>query len=152
METIFEIQMGEMAVGKGGDILAASGIGSCVAVTLYDAKCKIGALAHAMLPSRRLRDKPPDARYVDMAIDAMLEKMQAQGARKEDMEAKLVGGSNMFAAFEPNESIGKKNIASAKEGLKKHGIPVAGECVGGSQGRSVEFSIATGIVTVKTKF
>ena len=48
--------------------------------------------------------------------------------------------------------IGEDNISYAREKLKKLGILVVGECVGGSQGRSVEFSLSSGIVTVKTKF
>ena len=35
---------------------------------------------------------------------------------------------------------------------KEEGIKVIGESVGGSIGRSVEFSVSSGIVTVKTKF
>jgi len=56
----------------------------------------------------------------------------------------------MFSAFESD--FGKENVSRAKEKLKKAGIAIVGECVGGSQGRSVEFSVTTGIVTVKTKF
>jgi len=56
----------------------------------------------------------------------------------------------MFSAFESD--IGKDNVSSAKEKLKKEGIKIVGEVVGGSQGRSVEFSVASGIVTVKVKF
>ncbi|ODS34521.1 MAG: chemotaxis protein, partial [Candidatus Scalindua rubra] len=63
------------------------------------------------------------------------------------MEAKLIGGANMFTAFKSN--IGKETVLSAKEKLKKEGVNLIGEVVGGSQGRSVEFCIASGIVTVK---
>ncbi|MFB0524815.1 MAG: chemotaxis protein CheD, partial [Phycisphaerae bacterium] len=65
-------------------------------------------------------------------------------------EAKLIGGANMFPSF--NSDIGKDNVSSAKEKLKKERIKIVGECVGGSQGRSVEFSPTTGVVTVKIKF
>jgi len=36
--------------------------------------------------------------------------------------------------------------------MVKEGIALVGECVGGSQGRSVEFSVASGVVTVRTGF
>jgi len=156
--------MGEIKVAKGEDNLIASGIGSCVIVTLYDPKNKIGALAHTMLPARRLsfvaRDPKyerrkttpgsPDTRYGDTAIDEMLKRMQAQGAHRQNIEAKLIGGANMFSAFQSD--IGQENVSYAKKKLKSQGVRLVGEAVGGSQGRSVEFSLTSGIVTVKTKF
>ena len=150
-DTTAEVHMGEWVVTANGNTLAASGIGSCVVVTLYDPQRKIGALAHAMLP-------PPlhphghdsrDAKYTDVALDQMIAEMLARGANKHNIEAKLVGGANMFAGFKAR--IGDDNASSAREKLKKEGITLAGECVGGSQGRSVEFCISTGLVTVKTR-
>ena len=156
--------MGEIEVAKGDDSLIASGIGSCLAITFYDPRQKVGALAHTMLPARRMSSEgrspkderrqnnpgSPDTRYADTAIDEMLKRIEAQGAKSENLEAKIIGGANMFSAFV--SAIGENNISYAREKLKKVGIPVVGECVGGSQGRSVEFSVASGIVTVKTKF
>ena len=158
-----EVEMGDIAVTKGEDNLVASGIGSCLVITLYDPKQKIGALAHTMLYAHRLSSEvrnskderrkvnpeSPDTKYADIAIDEMLKRLQALGAKRENIEAKLIGGANMFSAFESD--IGKESVSSSKNKLKKEGIVIVGECVGGSQGRSVELSIATGIVTVKTK-
>lgn len=154
-----EVKMGNSAVTRrSSDNLTASGIGSCLVITLYDPKRKVGALAHAMLPSNSparderqgAMDKRRDAMYVGVAIDEMLKKIKAFGAKREDLEAKLIGGANMFAAFKSD--IGKQNVLSAKEKLKKEGIKLVGEAVGGSIGRSVEFCVASGIVTVKKKF
>ena len=159
-----EVEMGDIAVAKGEDNLVASGIGSCLVITLYNPKHKIGALAHTMLYTHRLSSEVrsskderrktntelPDTKYADTAIDEMLKRIETLGAKRENIEAKLIGGANMFSAFESD--FGKENVSRAKEKLKKEGIAIVGECVGGSQGRSVEFSVATGIVTVKTKF
>jgi len=155
--------MGKIEIAKGEDNLVASGIGSCLVITFYDPKQKVGGLAHTMLPARRMsgesRDlkferransESPDTRYADTAIDEMLDKLLARGAKRENLEAKLIGGANMFSSFV--SKIGEENIAYAKEKLKRTGISIVGECIGGSQGRSVEFSAASGIVTVKTKF
>lgn len=147
-----EVNIGNVVVTKNGDLLIASGIGSCLIITLYDPKYRIGALAHAMLPSSLsvVNPEPQDTKYVNVAIEEMLKRMEPQSAKREDLEAKLVGGANMFSSFASD--IGKQNILSAKDKLKKEGITIVGECVGGSQGRSVEFSPTTGIVTVKIKF
>ena len=80
----------------------------------------------------------------------MIEGMRARGSARQDIEAKLIGGANMFSAF--SSDIGMENVTAAKEKLKAEGIKFVGECVGGSQGRSIEFALDTGIVTVKLKF
>lgn len=144
-----EVKMGRIAVTSGQDNLVASGIGSCLIITLYDPKLKVGALAHAMLSSG-ISDPAPDTKYIDVSIDEMLKRMESLGAKKENLEAKLIGGANMFSAFK--SEIGRQNVLCAKEKLKEKGIRLVGEVVGGSQGRSVDFSVAFGIVTVKTKF
>ena len=172
--------MGDVAVIEGPHNLITSGVGSCLVVTLYDPKRQIGALAHTMLPlsptqntgyethifdnlppetlpgrqacqlAEQVSAKVKDMKYINVAIDEMLQRMQTQGAKREDLEAKLIGGANMFPSFDSD--IGKDNLLSAKEKLKAEGIRIVGECVGGSQGRSVEFSPTTGVVTVKIKF
>ena len=146
-----EVHIGHVAVSEDSERLIASGVGSCVVVTLYDPNRRIGAMAHAILPSAsRTRGDGPDTRHVDMAIDAMLKDLLARGASKQDLEAKIVGGANMFADFESD--IGQKNVAGAKAKLEAEGIRLVGESVGGSIGRSVEFSPVSGIMTVKVKF
>ena len=151
-----DVKIAEVAIAKDSDNLSASGIGSCLAIILYDPKLKLGALAHAMLPPHgsasyaTATDGTRDTKYVDVAIDEMLTKMLSRGAKREDLEAKLVGGANMFPAFKSD--IGNENVLCAEEKLKREGIKMIGEAVGGSQGRSVEFSVSSGIVTVKIKF
>ena len=176
-----EVHMGHIAVIEGSHNLITSGVGSCLVITLYDPKLQIGALAHTMVPSSAKRDtqyhqrasahisleastvaqacavaervstEAEDTKYVDVAIDKMLKGLEANGSKREDLEAKLIGGANMFSSIISND-IGKDNILSAREKLQAEGIKIVGECVGGSQGRSVEFSPTTGVVAVKVKF
>ena len=157
-----EVKMGEIAIAGAEDILTATGVGSCIVITLWDPLLKIGTLAHAMLSSQNKGQKKreevlqhvkfvnPDNRYVHSATNEMLKKMESQGVKRENIEAKIIGGANMFSAF--RSYIGSENVLSAKSKLKEEGIKIIGECIGGSQGRSVEFSISSGVVTVKTKF
>ena len=172
--------MGDVALIERPHNLITFGVGSCLVITLYDPKRQIGALAHTMLPSsptqntehethlpgslssatasaqqaclvaEQVSTKVKDTKYIDVAIDEVLERMESKGARRKDLEAKLIGGANMFPSFDSN--IGKDNISSAKDKLQREGIRIVGECVGGSQGRSVEFSPTSGVVTVKIKF
>ena len=81
-----EVKMGDIAVADRENNLITLGIGSCLVITLYDPKLRIGACAHAMLPaynsspvackssnnSGKARDKVQDRRYVDAAIDEIV--------------------------------------------------------------------------------
>jgi chemotaxis protein CheD len=176
-----EVRMREAAIAPGNYNIVTSGVGSCLVITLYDHKLRIGALAHTMLPSKARYDtdyekslsasslvgasssgqrcmvaertsvKAEDAKYIDVAIDKMLRGLYAKGAKREDLEAKLIGGAKMFPSL-MSDDIGKANVLSARDKLKNEGVRIVGECVGGTQGRSVEFSPTTGVVAVKTKF
>ena len=52
----------------------------------------------------------------------------------------------------PDATFINNTILAAREKLLKEGIKIIAESVGGNQGRSVEFSLDTGIVTVRIKF
>ncbi len=146
----FEVKMGDVMATNNTDNLVASAIGSCLMISLYDPKRKIGALAHTMLAHQPTDEEGRDTKYVHCAIEEMLERMLALGARREELEAKLAGGANLFTAFDAD--IGKENVLSAKGKLKKEGVKLVGESVGGSIGISVEFSATSGVLTVKIKF
>jgi chemotaxis protein CheD len=76
--------------------------------------------------------------------------MVERGANYTDVEAKIAGGSDMFAFESFGDGVGQRNVAAAKEELEKLGVPLEGEDVGGEHGRTVEFTPATGRLVVKT--
>ena len=145
-----EVEIAHSKIARDPDNLIARGLGSCVVVILYDPKLKIGALSHAVLPHHKNQEYNNPARFVDTAIDDMLHKMIALGCTRRNIEAKIVGGANMFPDVE--SSIGKDNVLSAREKLKKEGIKITGEATSGTVGRSIEFSTKTGLATVKMMF
>lgn len=145
------VGIAEIKTARDPDRLTAFGLGSCVGVALYDRASKIGGLAHAMLPSSRFHsDAPIPGKFADTAIDSLLKALLEEGADLAGLEAKLVGGANMFAAI-VNQAvpIGMRNVTAAREKLMEKGIPVTGEEVGGTQGRTVVFSLADGKIEVR---
>ena len=56
------------------------------------------------------------------------------------LTAKLAGGANMFNGSGPLQ-IGDANAEAVAAALKEAGIPVAGQDVGGTRGRRVEFRL-----------
>ena len=149
---IIDISMSDMKVAKNDGVLRSSGIGSCVVITLFDPVVRVGALAHPMLAKNISDTTDHSLRFVDKAIDAMISALERMGARKSQLEAKIVGGANMFKVFDKNpDSIGLQNAEVAKKKLDKEGIKIVANDTGGNVGRSVVFDLKTGLVEVKTK-
>jgi len=151
MQNKIEVTMGRGAVTRAPHIILSSGLGSCVVVTLYDAERKMGGLAHIMLPdSNSLNGYHPPYQFADTAIATLIKELRTMRATPQGMVAKLVGGAKMFlSSDDSNPGIGGQNIISVKCILKRKRIPVIGENTGGNYGRSVEFYLDSGKVTVK---
>lgn len=147
-----QVGMGEGAVTRAPHIVSSEGLGSCLAVALYDARGKIGGLAHIMLPDSLCLNGRNASPYqcADMAIATLLEGMRNMAARQEDIVARLAGGAQMFSLNDDvKSSIGEQNILSVKQLLKSQGIPLVGENTGGQYGRSVEFRLDSGKLIVR---
>lgn len=148
------VEMGKLAVARAPYILRAIGLGSCVAVVLYDQESKIGGLAHVVFPFRKKSLKSIDStKYTDIAINTMVYEMEQTGARLNSVKAKVFGGANMFPDIitaNTHMDIGKQNIRAVRNELKLHNIEIIVEEVGGYRGRTVSFDTSDGSVEVKT--
>ena len=151
VESDLAVGIAEFKSAVGSGRLLAYGLGSCVGITLYDRAKKIGGLAHVMLPSSRMHSRVSvPGKYVDTAVTALLEELARQGADLARLEAKLVGGANMFISITQQAvPIGMRNVAAAREQLGARGIKIKVEDVGGSQGRTVFFTLADGKIEVR---
>ena len=147
------VRVGELMVTEAPARLAAVALGSCVAIILYDQTAKLGGLAHVLLPSQgmsRVRGEP--GRFAQTAVPALMEQLIARGAKSPAIAARLVGGASMFVSLTPPGTIqmGERNVVAAREALHRHGIRLVGEAVGGDYGRTVDFDLGTGSVTVSS--
>lgn len=147
------VRLGLTAVTNTGETLAALGLGSCVAVLLHDPVARVGGLAHVLLPSRSLsRDRGNPGRAADTAIPALTQQMCECGASPQRIVARLVGGASMFADLlaAGTVHIGERNVVACRLALRKEGIPIVAEAVGGQGSRSVWFDVDHGTVTVRS--
>lgn len=145
------IGIAELRIARAPTILKAFGLGSCLAITLYDPVERIGGLAHSLLPQARARDpQDPPAKCVDTAIHLMIDELAQAGADATRLQARIAGGANVFEAGEVTllNSVGMRNARSARETLAALGIPLVGAEVGGNRNRSVEFHLASGQLLV----
>lgn len=152
---VTEIQVGiaELKVAGQPHRLITLGLGSCVGVTLYDPVTKVGGLLHIMLPdSTQFNNVTKPAKFADLGIPLLVSEVLRKGGRAGNLQAKLAGGAQMFSGL--NEkfvlNIGERNITMARQTLKRLGIKILAEEVGGNRGRTMILDTATGQVFIRT--
>jgi chemotaxis protein CheD len=147
------VKVAEWAVERGNRVLVTLGLGSCVAIMLHDPEARMGGMAHILLPSKSLaRDETNPAKFPETAVPLLVERLMALGATRPRLVAKLAGGASMFAQLMSPGTLqmGERNLVAAHEALRRHGISVQAEAVGGERGRSVRFHVRDGRVEIRS--
>lgn len=153
MSERLRVGIAEIKFGRAPEVLVTYGLGSCLSITLYDPRTRTGAMAHTLLPTPRPgQAETRPGKFVVSAVAAMLAELPALGAAPGNLEAKLVGGANMFEslALAKGDLIGERNAQAAREILAKLGVPLAAEDTGGNFGRTAELLLETGEVRVRS--
>ena len=75
-------------------------------------------------------------------------KLDLKGSSKSDIQCKIVGGGQMY---KDNMNIGFDNIQEAKLILKREGISLIAEDVGGNESRSIMSFEGDGSIFIKKK-
>lgn len=134
------VRIGEVKVAAAGAVLYTIGLGSCVAIALYDPREHIGGLAHAMLPEPgNGRRSTPPGRFATTAVGELLAQLEQAGAAPRRLRARLAGGASMFRDLLEGEGLrlGRRNVDAARQALHAAGVPLDAEDVFGTYGRSV---------------
>ena len=121
-------------------------LGSCIGICLYDPLIKLAALVHVMLPLNMETGRKSPMKYADTGIRETLRQMEGRGAKRARIVAKIAGGARMFDVPGNGSlgNIGQRNIESVHMTLKREGIRLLREDVGGTVARTLEFDAATG--------
>lgn len=133
------------------DTLFVYGIGSTLAVILYDEGVKVGGMLHFMFPNAAASSPKTDdypSMYADLGIPKLVKSCIELGGRQNALYAKLVGGAIMLGKGVA-QCVSDGNISAARKILSKMGINVIAENTGGHQMRTVRLDIATGKVYLK---
>jgi chemotaxis protein CheD len=147
------VRVADLRVGAKEDVLLTIGLGSCVAIVLYDVAAKVGGLAHVLLPSQALSRKDDNqAKFPQTAVPRLLELMGQRGANTRRVTARLVGGASMFASLAAPGTIqmGERNSVACRQVLIQHGVPIVGQATGGDYGRTVRLWVADGRVEISS--
>ncbi len=131
-------------------------LGSCVAVTMFSPRCRVGSLCHSMLPSCRNENPCTGGCQDGTALCGLRHPADAGVVRKagdwaREIVVKVFGGSDMFSGPQGNEhkGIGRQNIDMALTIIEKEGLRLAASDVGGPRGRKIIFKSYSGEVFLK---
>lgn len=124
-------------------------LGSCVAACIWDPARRVGGANHYLLPYW-VGNGFSSARFGNVAVHDLVERLLRLGSRKSDLQAKVFGGACVIDAFAGRgEHLGTKNVEMGLKALRHEGIPVVAEDVGGRRGRRIVFHTDTGVALVK---
>ncbi len=146
------VGIAQMQICHAPEQLVCLGLGSCVAVILYDPIVRTGGIVHVLLPhAPAICDR--EEKYADTGTRKLVREMNGHGAFRERMVAKLIGGAQMFPALNlAIANIGRENSMAVRNTLREYRIRIVAEDLEGNRGRSAYFDSATGQVTIKTAF
>lgn len=124
-------------------------LGSCVATCLYDPEAHVGGMNHFLLsePPASTPGIQIDEHYGVYLMELLVNEMLGKGARKQRLKAHLYGGANVNRNM---MRIGSMNADFAREFLRREGIALMREDLGGTQARRVDFRPASGQVRLRT--
>lgn len=144
------LQPGEMYFAK-GSVRISTLLGSCVSVSCWHPKHKVGGLSHFLLPDAGIgNDANQGCRYANSGFELMLSEIRKQGLNNKEFEFKLFGGGCMpKPAGAAHLQIGSKNVAAAKQLLTLHQLTIAAEHTGGVGYRRLMFDVWSGQVWLK---
>ena len=134
--TDHHVRISNFAVARWEGRLMTIGLGSCVAIALYDTAHRVAGLAHVLLPDPSVaRDAANPARFASTAVPLLVREMRALGGR-------LLGAGGA--------QMGARNVVAARAALEKAGIALVGAETGGASGRSVTLDVATGRFSIRS--
>jgi chemotaxis protein CheD len=141
------VGLGELAVARAdtpdGPQLVAYGLGSCVAICLFEARSGVAGMAHVVLPGESPHGEP-NARFARNALAALREAMVKIGgpADLRRYQARIAGGAQVLVISGGGSlpRVGDRNVESVRDELVRAAIPLLGEHVGGGKGRTVWFN------------
>jgi chemotaxis protein CheD len=159
------LQIGEFYFG-GGRTKIRTLLGSCVSITMWHPRLKIGGMCHYLLPRRGVTEgalAAPEGNYAEGAMQLFVRELRQSGTRPEDYVVKLFGGGSMFVDASDTQrtftetaalrtdvrDVSIRNVSAGRELLAKHGFNISAEHTGGYGSRVLVFELWSGDVWIR---
>lgn len=148
---LISLMPGEFHAGR-GETGYTTLLGSCVAACIWDTEQGIGGMNHFLLPASGDIDPVQSgwnkaARYGDLAMELLINKLIVLGARRTSLAAKLFGGGAVLSGS--RSLVGARNAEFAQRYLELEKIRLAAHDLGGNVGRQIYFFPANGEAFVR---
>lgn len=141
--------IGEMVISSDANAqLVAYGLGSCIALAVWDPRARVGGLAHFMLPSGPISDGSP-VKFIDTGLDTFLRSLEARGALLSRSILKSAGAAAMLTVG-GGLAIGKRNEAAMQAALSDRGLRLSASALGGNAGRTVQLGVGDGRFLIRS--
>jgi chemotaxis protein CheD len=149
------VGMGELVVSRDpSDVIACIGLGSCIAMCIWDPVARMGGVAHMLLPTSRSNAEMmgSPAKYITNGVPNLINRMIKSGSSRHNLIIKITGGARMLNIPGENNilDIGQRNIIEVRAVMKRENIPLIAEDVGGTSGRSMQLFMDTGRIMVRS--
>lgn len=133
------------------DVIVTYSLGSCLGVTAYDPKTRIGGMVHCLLPSSVAAKDKARARpymFVNTGVAMMVRKLVESGADKRRLVFKAAGGANMRS--DDFFLTGARNFEALEKLLDRNKVTLAAKDVGGTVPRTMFLYLDTGRVVIRS--
>lgn len=149
------LQPGELYLAREPAIIRTI-LGSCIGITFWSAKLRVGALCHPLMPvcptdltaEKRL---VIGCHYVDFSVRQLSWQFDQLDVSRSELQVKIFGGADMMSngSKRPAPSaIGRQNSETAIEVLEAEGFKIIASSLGGTLGRNLQFHTGTGEVVL----
>ncbi len=119
-------------------------LGSCVSITMFNSRLRIGAICHAVLPiSKNSTTLQEVSKYVDSSIFYMLKVLESVGVQRLEIVVKMFGSSEIIqnrVTGNNFKSVGRQNIEIVKQIINTEQLNLIASNVGGEFGRKILFN------------
>jgi chemotaxis protein CheD len=138
--TVTLLHPGDVACGDAGDRLETL-LGSCVAVVLTDPRRTIGAMCHIVHAGAG-----SGTAHAGPAIDRLYAHLLKRAIQPRFCEAYVYGGGNMFPQLVQRQAghVGTRNIDVVLERLRRDGVRIVHQDVGGTAYRRLRWTVGPG--------
>lgn len=147
----YVVGIADMKQARASGTLITYALGSCIGICIYDPAIKLGSMIHIMLPQAPDNKVDNIYKYADTGIAETIRKMEAFGAVRNRMTAKIAGGAKMFDI--PDSSvlgnIGDRNGMAVKKILQEQRVNLQKADLGANYARTMSFDVETGMAKVK---
>lgn len=135
---------GDLYLTDAADETIVTVLGSCIAACVRNPHSGFGGLNHFLLPSGTSSELVGDdlgLRFGNFAMEALISEVLKSGCAKNELEIKLFGGADLR---DSTAHVGSKNAEFAVNYLRSEGLEPIVADLGGSHGRRIHYSPATG--------